>query len=49
MYSLRSAILAGKCGIMTGFTWSLALTPQDVIVNFLKNYMTEAGERQTQG
>ena len=50
MYSPRSAILAGPCCPMIGFTWSCGLDPAShMIVNFFQNYMTEAGERQPQG
>ena len=49
MYSPRSAILAGPWGPMIGFTWSCGPDPAaHMIVNFLQNYMTEAGERQPQ-
>ena len=49
MYSLRSAILAGPWGPMIGFTWSCGPHPAaHMIVNFLQNSMTEAGERQPQ-
>ena len=48
-YSPRSAILAGPWDTMIGFTWSCGLDPTaHMIVNFLQNYMTEAGERQPQ-
>ena len=42
--------MAGPWGAMIGFTWSLAFdSAAHMIVNFLHNYMTEAGDRQPQG
>ena len=50
MYSPRSAILAGPCCPMIGFTRLCGPDPAaHMIVNFFQNYMTEAGERQPQG
>ena len=47
MYSPRLAILAGPWGPMIDFTWSCDPDlAAHMIVNFLQNYMTEAGERQ---
>ena len=49
MYSPRSAILAGPWGPMIDFTRFCGPDPAaHMIVNFLQNYMTEAGERQPQ-
>ena len=49
MCSPNSAILAGPWGPMIEFTWSSGPDPAaHMIVNFLQNYMTEAGERQPQ-
>ena len=50
MYSPRLDILAGPWGPMIDFTWSCDPDlAAHMIVNFLQNYMTEAGERQPQG
>ena len=47
MYSPRLAILAGPWGPMIDFTWSCDPDlAAHMIVNFLQNYMTEAGERR---
>ena len=49
MYSPRSAILAGPWGPMNDFTWSCGHdAAAHMIVNFLQNYMTKAGEKQPQ-
>ena len=49
MYSPRSAILAGPWGPMNGFTRSCGHdAAAHMIVNFLQNYMTKAGEKQPQ-
>ena len=43
-------MLTGPWGPIIGFTWSCVPDPAaHMIVNFLQNYMTEAGERQPQG
>ena len=47
--AVLTAILAGPWGPMIEFTWSCGPDPEaHMIVNFLQNYMTEAGERQPQ-